>query len=337
MSKGIKSLLIMLSVTILLSGCAKSSSDVQSEDPIGGLEGGIVVDNFATGGHPIELHFKKSPDRIVAVWQNSVETLLALGAGDKIVAALGVPYTDCLRPEYRYEYEKIPIKQFQLLDTEHILMLEPDFILAWSSTFSEKTTKPTSFWHGRNINTYYAANTMPGKKERTIEDEYNYILDIGKIIGKKHKAIELVNGMKNKIASVQQATKDYNHPRTIIIEQMKDNYMVYGSNSLAGDILQQVNGELIQTGKTISYEEMIEANPDVIFMVYSEFNYANADKITSDFLSKPALQDISAIKNKRVYNLPLYSVYGSATRTYDGICLMAAGLYPDLFGGKNEL
>ena len=69
-------------------------------------------------------------------------------------------------------------------------------------------------------------------------------------------------------------------------------------------------------------------------MVYSENNYANAEKITENFINKAALQDVNAIKNKRIYNLPLYVIYGSATRTYDGICMMAAGLYPDLFGGQ---
>lgn len=334
MIKRIKVVMLLTFIMTALSGCSIFEKNIQYEAMKQHPDTGIVVDNYSTGGHPIQLHFQSPPERIVAVWQNSVETILALGAGDKIVAALGIPFTDCLRPEYREIYEKIPVKQFEILDTEHILMLEPDFILGWSSTFSDKTIRTTDFWQGRNINTYYAVNTMPGRKKRTIDDEYDYIMDIGTILDKKDKARQIVDGMKAQIGYINRVTEHRYHPRAIIMEQMRDNYTVYGANSLPGDILKHVNGELIQTGKNISYEEMIEVNPDVIFLVYSEFSYADADMITAEFLNKPALQDIKAVKNRRVYSLPLYAVYGSATRTYDGICMMAAGLYPDLFGGS---
>ncbi|MBR1698085.1 MAG: ABC transporter substrate-binding protein, partial [Anaerovibrio sp.] len=248
MIKRIRVVLMLTDILTALSGCSIFEKNIQHEVITQSPETGIVVNNYSTGGHPIQLHFQKPPKRIVAVWQNSVETILALGAGDKIVAALGIPFTDCLKPEYREIYEKIPVKQFELLDTEHILMLEPDFILGWSSTFSEKTTKPTCFWHGRNINTYYAVNTMPGRKKRTIEDEYDYIMDIGTILDKKDKAQQIVDSMKAKIEYIKNVTEHRYHPRAIIMEQMRDNYTVYGENSLPGDILQHVNGELIPTG-----------------------------------------------------------------------------------------
>ena len=334
MSRKLKKFVAGVFCACLIAGCGQLHTGHSPQGVAQYTGHDIVVDAFSSNGKSIQLHFHRSPNRIVAVWQNSVETILALEAGDRIVAALGVPHEECLKPEYRAIYNKIPLKQFQLLDTEHILMLEPDFILGWSSTFSEKTTKTTDFWLGRGINTYFPVNTMSGRKQRTIDDEYKYIIDIGTIVNKREKAEEIVQEMQEKISYIQTNTLHRTRPRALIIEQMRDSYMVYGANSLAGDILRSVNGEIIAPGKNISYEEIIEANPDVIFMVYSENNYANAEKITENFINKAALQDVNAIKNKRIYNLPLYVIYGSATRTYDGICMMAAGLYPDLFGGQ---
>ena len=51
----------------------------------------VTIENFNTQGEPEQQNFTKPPERVVAVWQNSIETLLALGVGDRIIAGNGVP------------------------------------------------------------------------------------------------------------------------------------------------------------------------------------------------------------------------------------------------------
>lgn len=289
------------------------------------------VETYNTKGNPMHVVFRRPPQRVITVWQNSVETLLALGLKDHLVAALGVPYPECIKEEYRADYESIPLRQFKVLDTENILMLQPDFILAWYSTFTDKYTRSTDFWNSRGIHTYMAKSSMPNQKLRVVEDEYQYILDMGQIFGKRNEAEKIVKQMNEEIRFVQQQTQGRHKARTIIVELQKDQLMVYGKNTLAGDILGRVNGQLIDTGGTISYEQMIDANPEVIFLVVSEESYASAGNLVQRFYDNPALQDISAVRNQRIYITPLFMVYSSATRTHDGIRLMARGLYPDLY------
>ena len=119
------------------------------------------------------------------VWQNSIETLLALGVGDRIIAGNGVPDKKFFRKEYQEQYSKIPYTGLQLLDLETTMMLKPDLLVGWQSTFAPKVIRPTEFWHKRGVNTFIARSSMIDERPRTLENEYKDILDLGKIFDKK--------------------------------------------------------------------------------------------------------------------------------------------------------
>jgi iron complex transport system substrate-binding protein len=291
----------------------------------------ITVDNYTSQGNPLIVRFSQPPQRVIAVWQNSVETLLALGLKDRIVAALGVPSSAVISQDYRADYESLPFTQFQLLDTEQALWLQPDFILGWASTFQEKSLRLTTFWNSRGVQTYIAPSSLRQAQPATIQNEYQYILDLGRIFAREERARELVDRMEQKIALVQDATQDRYRPRAVIVEMVRNRFMVYGKDTLAGDILQHVNGDLIDLGKNTNEEALIAADPEVIFLVVSENQYANAEKVRQTLCERPAMQNMAAVRKGRVYVLPLFMVYSSATRTYDGICRVAHGLYPELF------
>ena len=48
------------------------------------------------------------------MWQNSIETIIALGEGDRIVAGIGIPDRKYVRPEYREAYDKIPVQGYEI-------------------------------------------------------------------------------------------------------------------------------------------------------------------------------------------------------------------------------
>ena len=318
-------------VCLISSGCLFGG-----EAPPSVQEGGVSVVNYDSAGNEITEVFEHPPQRVVAVWQDSVETILALGAGDSLVAAVGVPYPECLLPEYREAYEKIPLRQQEMPSVEQILLLEPELFIGWYSTFSDRVTKSTSFWHDRGIHTYMPASSMGRKSGNTIEGECNYIRDLGRIFGREERAEELVRQMQEEIRYVQENTQGKERPRTLIIERLGNQFLHYGEHTLAADILRHVNGEPLSYERYIGFEQVVGANPEVIFLIVSEGRYLEADAIKKEFVDDPAFQDIQAVQNGRVYVLPLYVVYASATRTYDGIHAMAQGLYPELYEGVEK-
>lgn len=313
-------------VCLVSSGCLFGG-----EMPPSIEEGGVSIVNYDSAGSEITEVFAHPPERVVAIWQNDVETIIALGAGDTLVAAVGVPYVECLLPEYREAYEKIPLRQMVMPSVEEILMLKPDLIIGWYSTFSDRVTKSTAFWHERGIRTYMPASSMGRKGGNTIEGECAYVRDLGCVFNREERAEELVQQMQAEIRYVQENTRGKERPRTLVIERMGNQFMNYGEDTLAADILRHVNGDPLSYERYIGFEQVVDANPEVIFLIMSEDRYREAETIKAEFMDDPAFQDIQAVQNNRVYVLPLYMVYASATRTYDGIHAMAHGLHPELY------
>lgn len=296
----------------------------------------VTIENFNTQGEPEKQVFTKPPERVVAVWQNSIETLLALGVGDRIIAGNGVPDKKFFLPQYQEQYTKIPYTGLQLLDLETTLMLKPDFIVGWHSTFAPKVIRPTDFWHKRGVKTFIARSSMIDNKGRTLQNEYKDILDLGKIFDKNERAQELVGQMQQEVNFATSQTAGFKQrPRALIIEFLGKEPSVYGEKSLAGDIVRELNGELLAAKeRSIGMEQIVDLNPDVIFVVVIEANYGHEQDMLDRVMQHKALKNLRCVKEGRVYALPLYSIYSSGVRTYDGIKIIANGLYPDLYKEK---
>ena len=114
--------IIIFGFTILLTGCERNIFTLPvKENPEALLRFNqpveyaynpahypVTIENYNTQGEPEKMTYTKPPERVVAVWQNSIETLLALGVGDRIIAGNGVPDKKFFRKEYQEQYSKIP-------------------------------------------------------------------------------------------------------------------------------------------------------------------------------------------------------------------------------------
>lgn len=296
----------------------------------------VTIENVNTQGEPEKETFTKPPERVVAVWQNSIETLLALGVGDRIIAGNGVPDKKFFRKEYQEQYTKIPYTGLQLLDLETTLMLQPDFIVGWHSTFAPKVIRPTDFWHKRGVNTFIARSSMISNKGRTLQNEYKDILDLGKIFDKNERAQELVGQMQQEVQyAVSQTASFKQRPRALIVEFLGKDVNVYGEKSLAGDIVHELHGELLSPQQhNIGLEQIVELDPDVIFVVVIESHYGREQDMVDRITQHKALKNLRCVKEGRVLPLPLYAIYSAGVRSYDGIKIIASGLYPNLYKEK---
>lgn len=307
----------------------------------------VTVKTINSKGEWEEQTFTKPPERVATVWQNSVETLLALGVGDRVVASMGLPDKKYLRPEYQGQYEKIPYQSFELLGVESLMMLEPDFIVGWYSSFATKTLRSTDFWHSRGVHTYITpasapvqdkSGPIPKPMPRTLDEEYQDILNMGAIFDKRDKAEELVNQMKDEVEYAREETKDLPvRPRAMVIEFLSKEMNLYNQRSLAGYMVQTLGGDLLlPKNDAISIEQIVEQDPDAIFVVVIESSYGNEQQVLDHVYKHPALQNLTAVKNHRVYPLPLYAIYSPGVRAYDGIKIISRGLYPELYKDEEK-
>ena len=140
--------------------------------------------------------------------------------------------------------------------------------------------------------------------------------------------------MQHEISFVAEKTAHREkRPRALVIELMGKEIRTYGKDTLAGDMLRALGAEhLAADGTSLSMEEMIELNPDAIFLVVIENDYGNEDAILARLYENPALSSLVCVKERRIYTAPLYAVYSAGIRTYDGITIFAHGLYPEIYG-----
>jgi len=341
---------VLLGVCLLLTGCERNIFTLPvKENPEALLRFNqpveyaynpahypVTIENYNTQGEPEQMTYTKPPERVVAVWQNSLETLLALGVGDRIIAGNGVPDKKFFRKEYQEQYSKIPYTGLQLLDLETTMMLKPDLLVGWHSTFGPKVLRTTDFWHKRGVNTFIARSSIGDGKPRTLQNEYKDILDLGKIFDKNERAQQLVADMQHEMQFATSQTASFQkRPRALVIEFMGKEVRVYGEKSLAGNIVKELHGELLaEKQRAIGLEQVVELDPDVIFVVVTEFNYGREQDVLDRVNKHKALKHLRCVQQGRVIALPLYSIYSSGVRTYDGIKIIATGMYPDLYKEK---
>ena len=243
------------------------------------------------------------------------------------------------------EEQKAAFSKLNYLDEftpslETVTMLEPDMIFSWGSLFGEKTLGDAAGWVEKGTNTYMNSNTHPqngdAAYQKTLENEYTDILNIGKIFDVQDQAEAIVNDMKDTIASVKEKTESIEEkPSVLVLESGKDGFTNYNTTSLGGDMVTQLGGVLANPdGGRLGKEDVIAANPDVIFVVYMPYSGDDPEQLKQEklnvILEDEAYASLDAVKNGRVVPIMLSEMYASATRTKDGIVTFAKGLYPDL-------
>ena len=293
----------------------------------------VTIKTYGSDGKAIETTYEKAPEKVLAVYQGSIETMLALGLQDHIVAAAGLDNAvpDSMKDVFdslNYLDEFTPSK-------ETVTMLEPDMILSWGSLFQDKTLGDTMDWINKGTNVYINSNTARNDSPRTLENEYQDILNLGIIFDVQDKAEEIVSKMKNTISeAVSQAENLQEKPSVMILESYDDTFTNYGADSLGGDMVTQLGAELANPDASeVGKEDIIAADPDVIFVVYMPYSGDDPQTIQDEklavFKDDEAFQSLSAVKNGRVVPIMLSEMYAAATRTQDGIETFAKGLYPD--------
>lgn len=291
----------------------------------------LTISTFNYEKESVEETFEKAPEKVITFWNNSLETMLALGLGDRVISAVGVD-EDTILPELKDEFDKMVAgKEYNAftdsnaaMSKEYAIMLEPDFILGWKSTFSDKTIGDVDYWHENGINTYIALNSNDISEYRTVENEYTDILTLGEIFDVQDKAQEIVDEIKDEVARVTEAVEGQEKQKVVVVEFMKDSIWNYDSTMLVGDMVKEMGGELMDLPSDIGAEDLINADPDVLFII------GNDEKV-ADFMADESYVSLSAVQNGRVAALDLSDVYTSGVRTIRGLNAIGKALYPDMY------
>ena len=291
----------------------------------------LAVEDYNALGYRNDL-YTRPPRRVVAVGNSIIETLSALGVGDRIVFAGSYSNSYYVpEPENAAAFRSIPLEKASYLNMETVLALEPDFIVSGQVIYSRKRLKSTAFWNDRGVHTYVDENANSPTSRIHVENldrEYDFILGLGEIFNRSDRAEEIVAHCKETLRSIREKVKDRKKQKVLIVEQFGKYLVAYDDTKLAGNICVRLGAEVHRfPAGTISLEEIIRDNPDVIFVVKSG---NDPRKAAVSFSQIPALECVNAVRHHRVYGIALDYTYNSNVKTESGIKQFARGLYPDL-------
>lgn len=294
----------------------------------------VTITNYNYAGEEVEYTYEKAPEKVIAVYQGSIETMIALELEDHVLASYGLDNE--VKDEWKAGFEKMNYNEDVFApDKETVTLMEPDMILSWGSLFGDKTLGDVADWNEKSVATYMNSNTRPGGHPRTLENEYTDILNLGRIFDVEEKAQELVDEMKAGVENTLAAAEGKEPVSVAVIEPLGGGISNYSANSLAGDMVVQLGGTLVKPeGNEMGKEELVQLDPDVIFVVYMAYSGEDPETVMAEQLAviqdDPALASLSAVKNGRVELIMLGDVYAAGPRTMDGIRAIAGGMYPDL-------
>ena len=310
-SSSFKRFLVAISImglTLSVVGCSSSNEnkDKVSESNVEQSNFTPVEFTYSDGAKDYNVKVETPREKAVTLSQFMTEMLLALDLGDKMVgtALLDNP----ILTEFEEAYNKIPeleIGEGHSVSKEGFIATGADFVSGWDSSISDQTTGAPDELIEKDITPFMAKSYNP---DATVETVYEDFELLGKIFGVEDKANEVINKMKSDIKSVNDKVgdiKEEDRIKMMVYDSGENDAMVVGSG-LANNLIDLAGGSNIfgkdktQPYINVSWESIVAQNPEVI--VVTDYLAGSPVEEKIEFLkSHPALKDVDAIKNDKIY------------------------------------
>ena len=318
--KKFKKIISLFILGILMStfvvGCG--SNNVESKD-----NKVTVVDQL---GREVELD--GTPEKIISSYYISTSLLINLGVQDKLVGIEAKAKTREMYKKVAKELIDLPaVGTSKEINIEECANLNPDLVII-PTRLKEFIPK----FEELNI-------PVIAIEPETLDQFKETVKLIGKAVGKEEKANKLVNYYDDTISKVKELNKNLTEKQNVYLagsdsvlktctSKMYQNYMfeVCGGENVTKELTDGY-------WTTISVEELVKKNPDVIYMV----GYASYSK--DDILKDERLKGVNAINNNKVY------VFPSTLEAWDyptpssmlGILWLENNLHPDLYSKEDYI
>lgn len=307
----------MLLSLLVLAGCNASNGNETKEEgnQTEQTEGAFPVTVTDASGNDVTI--EKEPEKIVSLIPSNTEIAFALGLGDKVI---GVSDFDNY-PEEVADIEKIGDMEFNV---EKIISLKPDLVLAHESG-AHNSEEGLDQLRNAGITVFIV------KSATSFEQVYETIHTIGEITGASDKANTVVKEMKAKVEEISAKAADIaEEDRKNVFIELDPSLYSAGKGTFMDEMLAmiQANNIISEEGwPQTSAESVVQANPDVIITTYGYYTPNAVEQV----LKRDGWQDVSAIKEKRVYDVNSDLVSRSGPRLVEGVEELAKVIYPEVF------
>lgn len=334
MNKKISIIISLISLIVLFYFCILGYSPVKRKkienNNCSVAVKNIEVDNYYVKGTN-EQYFMKEPEKALIIGENFIDTVIEIGAINNISEAVvsNVNKIDSKNYELLKEYNEVMISNGRNLNMEYVTGKHPDLIMGIQCVFTKNRLKNTRYWNDQGVNTLIPINSNSPSSHiyiETIEKEMQYIEDLGKVFHKEANAEKIIRSTYNTIDIINEKTKKLKKPKVMVIEFI--GIMVsYDDTKLVGNMIERIGGEIASTSAVIGFENIIEVNPDILFVVCSHNDYGEC---INKVIKNEGLKNLKCVKQNNVYSIPLKYTYASLCRTEEGIKFLSERMYPQV-------
>lgn len=319
----------LLASAVLLAGCAGASDSPSAQDDTSGGGAPVTVDNCGRA-----VSFDEPPMRIVALNSSAVENLLALGLGDRIVAADG--QQSGIKAELRDAFDDLNV-----IDTgsnsypsaEAMLEHEPEFVYSvYPSAFRENDGIMTrEDLAALGIESYLSPGRCPDREasqELGFEDFWAELTELGDLLGVPDRAEQVVSEQRAALEEARTSIPGTDEPLTVFWWDMGTDQLTAGACCGGPDMimdalgLENIFSDVEGAWAEVSWEAVIDRDPDLIVMAdTSEGWQEKREYLAGD----TTLRQLRAFAEDRIVELP-FSQTTPGLQSIDGILSISEAL-----------
>ncbi|TDC24439.1 ABC transporter substrate-binding protein [Streptomyces sp. 8K308] len=343
-------------LTVVVAGCG---GEVDGGSSAAGGEGG---DGTAGGGFPVTVTdcagagtvFESSPERIVTSNASSLEMLLRLGAGDRVIGTGFPPGAGYLPGELDAQAQAVPVLGEGVIDKETLLGSGADLYIDTFGSMdgmdgmggfpTEEEFAAAGIDHMFLLSTACAA-ALDGPREdlaAVTED----IRRLGAVTGTTERAEELIGEMTGRLERVGEVVAD-------VPAEDRPSYWIYDFDASAEQPMAVCNRQVANAVLTLagvrnvfadcdtdyqpsSWEDVVAGDPDWIQIAVRNRGDAAAteaafDEAEQSLRDHPATRDLTAVREGRFLRIGLEATTIAGVRNAETVETIAETVYADRF------
>ncbi|WNG89159.1 ABC transporter substrate-binding protein [Mycobacterium sp. ITM-2016-00317] len=317
--------LVLSALAVAVSGCAPEASESPEAVDRNGFP--VTIDNCGQ-----QIVVETPPRSAIGYFQHPVELMLELGLRDSVAATV-YPDNPPL-PRHDEAYRAIPELSNKDASLEQLLSVAPDFVYGgYASAFDESAGRSRQALTDAGVTTYLNPEYC-ATEPITMDDVYGEVRTIAEIFGVGERADALVETMQSSVDSARERVAGVEPLKAFVYDSGEDSAFTAGRQGIGNQIIDlagatNIFADLDDTFADVSWEQVIERNPDVI-VIYDYFGTPSVEQKKQFLKSRPELATVTAIRDDRFAVLTLQdAVLG--IRAPFAVEALARQLHPDRF------
>ncbi|MFV0527902.1 MAG: ABC transporter substrate-binding protein [Lachnospiraceae bacterium] len=332
--KKLSSVLLAGALLLSMTACGAQTGSSQAEDTTAEVTASADtadVSDTDSSTYPMtfenygrEVTVTQKPEKVLTLGPNCTELFAALGLEEYVVGRSLINHSRGPLDEYADAVNAIPELNYSSATREAILTSGADFIYALDWEIGEEGCNIEEV-EGYGMTVYVNSAT-------SLEEQYQEILDIGKIFGVEDTAEAFVEDQKARIEAVQEKTKEEEPVDVLVYDSGNDGVFTCSGSNFESLLISLAGGRNIfddLTDKqwvTVSYEEVLTRDPDVILI--HDYDSPSVEEKIAEIKANPTLSQLDCVKNERFAVITLESVLPGNRMAY-AVETMSEAFYPE--------